>query len=150
MKLKDETKEIDYLIRNMNKLLSQYTKEQLINKGLTLPRFKTLWMIAKLEPVNMSQLHEEMYIANSTLTVIVDRLVEDELVRRYRSPKDRRVVLLEVKAKGKECLEKILDIRQLFLEEGIKLLTKEEQGNLIKTLNKVYNCIYEKMEERKG
>ncbi|MFO7815554.1 MAG: MarR family transcriptional regulator [Halanaerobiales bacterium] len=62
----------------------------------------------------MSFLHNKMHMANSTLTVIVDKLVQDRLVKRYRNPEDRRIVLLELTKKGKKKLSKMLDIRQSF------------------------------------
>jgi DNA-binding MarR family transcriptional regulator len=96
MNLNKETRDIDNLIRDINKYLVQFTKRNLKKNGLTMPRFKVLWNIKKNQPVNMSFLHKKMYMANSTLTVIVDKLVDEKFVKRYRSPEDRRVVLLEL------------------------------------------------------
>ena len=106
-------------------------------QGLTVPRFKVLWLIDKLAPVNMTRLKEDAYMANSTLTVIVDALVADDLVKRHRDSADRRVVLLEVTKQGKEKLSQILELRQKFLQECLNKLKLDEQHKLIALLTPV-------------
>ena len=142
-----ETKEIDRLIRDIHKHLVQYTKGKLKDIGLTMPRFLVLWHIRKFQSVNMSFLHEKMYMANSTLTVIVDKLVEEELVKRYRNPEDRRIVLLELTANGEELLKEILDIRQDFLEKGLADIEISEQKKIINLLKPVLGNLEEMLKE---
>lgn len=139
MSLNKETKELDKILRDINKCLVEYTKNSLKENGLTMPRFLVLWHITKYEPVNMSVLHEKMYMANSTLTVIVDKLVEEELVKRYRNPEDRREVLLELTKKGNDLLLEMLNIRQSFLEKSLKELELDKQKELINLLKPVMN-----------
>jgi len=139
MDLNNETKELDKIIRDINKCLVEYTKDSLKENGLTMPRFLVLWHITKYEPVNMSVLHEKMFMANSTLTVIVDKLVKEDLVKRYRNPEDRREVLLELTKKGNDLLLKMLNIRQSFLENSLDYLELDKQKELIKLLEPVLN-----------
>ena len=137
MKINKKTKELDKIMRDINKYLVEYTKENLKENGLTMPRFLVLWHITKYEPVNMSVLHKKMYMANSTLTVIVDKLVKEELVKRYRNPEDRREVLLELTEKGNDLLCEMLNIRQSFLEKAMHKLNVEEKNTLINLLKPV-------------
>lgn len=135
--LNQKTRDIDKLIRDIHKNLVQYTKLNLKQNGLTMPRFTVLWHITKAQPVNMSYLHKKMYIANSTLTIIVDKLVDEGLVKRYRNPDDRRVVLLELTKDGDELLCKMLVLRQSFLEKALQDLDSPEQRTLIKLLGTI-------------
>ncbi|MGM0438195.1 MAG: MarR family winged helix-turn-helix transcriptional regulator [Bacillota bacterium] len=137
MDLNKETKELDKVIRDINKCLVEYTKNSLKENDLTMPRFLVLWHITKYEPVNMSVLHEKMYMANSTLTVIVDKLVKEKLVKRYRNSEDRREVLLELTKKGNDLLLEMLNVRQSFLENSLKELQLEKQKILINLLKPV-------------
>lgn len=134
-----ETKIIDKTIRDIHKNLVKYTKGSLRDNNLTMPRFLVLWYITKHQPVNMSFLHDKMHMANSTLTVIVDKLVEDRLVKRYRNPEDRRIVLLELTKKGDKKICKMLDIRQKFLEKALIDLDDKEKDKLIMLLKTVLN-----------
>ncbi len=139
MASKQSTKVIDKLIRDIHKNLVKYTKSSLHENDLTMPRFLVMWHITKEQPVNMSYLHKKMYMANSTLTVIVDKLVNDNLVKRYRNPEDRRIVLLELTEKGDNKLCDMLDIRQGFLEDALNDLDKTDKENLIDLLTLVLN-----------
>lgn len=147
MELNNETEEIDKILRDIHKYLAQYTKVNLKKNNLTMPRFMVLWYISKCQSVNMSSLHEKMYMANSTLTVIVDKLVETEFVERYRSPKDRRVVLLELTESGDKKLCKILNLRQSFLQEAMDDLNLADQTKLIELLSPILNNFKNMLEE---
>ncbi len=142
-----ETKIIDKTIRDIHKNLVKYTKGTLRENNLTMPRFLVLWYITKYQPVNMSFLHDKMHMANSTLTVIVDKLVDDELVKRYRNPKDRRIVLLELTEKGDKKLCKMLDIRQNFLEKALVNLNDNDKEKLIMLLGTVLGNLEELLKE---
>lgn len=130
MELKEETVKLDNLLRGINTHLNKYTKTKLSKYNLTFPRFHTLWVISKLEPVNMSQLKKKLMAANSTPTVTVDHLVEEGFVDRCRDKKDRRIVLL-ITQQGKMQLQKLLNERQLFLQKALKEIDIDEQQQAI-------------------
>ncbi len=41
-----------------------------------------------------------MYVKPSAITVMIDRLIDQELVERYHDKDDRRVVVIELTKKG--------------------------------------------------
>jgi len=150
MEIKENTKVMDKTIRDIHKYLVEFTKGSLKENGLTKQRFLVLWYIIKNQPVNMSYLHDKMYMANSTLTVIVDRLVEDDLLNRYRNPKDRREVLLELTDKGSNILSKLLNTRHSFLEKALEDLSEEQIDNLNNLLYVVLNNLEDMMKDNGG
>jgi len=150
MEIKENTKVMDKTIRDIHKYLVEFTKGNLKENSLTKQRFLVLWYITKKQPVNMSYLHDKMYMANSTLTVIVDRLVEDELLKRYRNPDDRREVLLELTERGTNILSKLLNIRHSFLERALADLSEKQKVNLINLLSVVLNNLEDMMVEDGG
>jgi DNA-binding MarR family transcriptional regulator len=89
-------------------------------------------------------------MANSTLTVIVDRLVEDELLKRYRNPKDRREVLLELTERGNDILSKLLNIRHSFLEKALEELSEKQIDDLNNLLFVVLNNLEDMMKKDGG
>lgn len=139
MELKKETVKLDNLLREINTHLNKYTKTKLNKYSLTLPRFHTLWVISKLEPVNMSRLNKKLMAANSTLTVTVDHLVEEGFVNRYRDKKDRRVVQLKTTQQGKKQLQKLLNERRLFLQNTLKEIDIAGQKQAIHLLETILN-----------
>ena len=137
MELNKETKELDKIMRDIHKYLVEYTKNNLKEYNLTKARFLVLWYISKNQPINMSSLHKKMYMANSTLTVIVDKLVDLKYVKRYRNPDDRREVLIELTEYGDDKLCKILHIRQSFLQKALDNSNIDEQKELINLLKPI-------------
>lgn len=111
---------IEEKISNIAKYLNEYTKDHLKCYNLTLGRFHVLRVIIESQPVSMGQIHEELHMANSTVTVIVDYLHEAGLVKRKRDTDDRRVVLLEITDQGREIMESLLKKRQDFMKEALQ------------------------------
>jgi DNA-binding MarR family transcriptional regulator len=68
--------------------------------GLSLSRHRALSVIATQQPLTMSELADFCAIDRTTMTRIVDQLVEAELVERATPREDRRQVLLSLTAKG--------------------------------------------------
>jgi DNA-binding MarR family transcriptional regulator len=137
---KKTNKKIEEKIRNIAKYLNEYTKDHLKCYNLTIGRFHVLRVIIESQPVSMGEIHEELHMANSTVTVIVDYLHEAGLVKRKRDTEDRRVVLLEITDEGRKIMESLLKKRQNFMQKALVDMqdSAEELAQLLeKLLNKV-------------
>lgn len=139
---KKTNNKIEEKIRNISKYLNEYTKDHLKCYNLTLGRFHVLRVIIESQPVSMGEIHEELHMANSTVTVIVDYLNEAGLVKRKRDTEDRRVVLLEITEKGREIMESLLNKRQDFMKKAL-LDMKDSAEELAQLLEKLLNKIEE-------
>ena len=116
---KNVNKNIEKNIRNIAKYLNEYTKDHLKCYNLTLGRFHVMRVIMESQPVSMGEIHEELHMANSTVTVIVNYLHDANLVERKRDSNDRRVVLLEITEEGKEIMDSLLEKRQNFMKKAL-------------------------------
>lgn len=139
---KKTNKQIEEKIRNIAKYLNEYTKDHLKCYNLTLGRFHVLRVIIESQPVSMGEIHEELHMANSTVTVIVDYLHEADLVKRKRDTEDRRVVLLEITDKGRKIMESLLKKRQDFMKKAL-LDMEDSAEELAQLLGKLLNKIEE-------
>jgi DNA-binding MarR family transcriptional regulator len=70
--------------------------------GLTGSQLLVLKMLEPRGQLSLSDLSERIRAKNSTVTGIIDRMERDGLVARRRSGEDRRVVHIELTAKGKK------------------------------------------------
>jgi DNA-binding MarR family transcriptional regulator len=139
---KKTNNKIEEKIRNIAKYLNEYTKDHLKCYNLTLGRFHVLRVIIESQPVSMGDIHNELHMANSTVTVIVDYLHEAGLVKRKRDTEDRRVVLLEITEKGRKIMESLLEKRQDFMKEAL-LDMEDSAEELAQLLEKLLNKIEE-------
>lgn len=69
--------------------------------GLNVARYRALSVIARLEPLSMSELADFSAVDRTTMTRTVDQLVAGGLVIRETPPEDRRQVLLHVTPEGR-------------------------------------------------
>jgi DNA-binding MarR family transcriptional regulator len=79
--------------------------------ALTVPQMVTLFAIRQAGRCRMSDLAEITLQSAGTLTGIVDRLIEDELVCRVRDVDDRRVVQVALTPCGIKHLERVEEAR---------------------------------------
>ena len=70
--------------------------------GLTGSQLLVLKMLEPRGQVSLSELSGRIRAKNSTVTGIIDRMERDEIVVRRRSGEDRRVIFIELTAKGKK------------------------------------------------
>lgn len=121
-------------------LLRQHLGPQFIVRGqfdLTPGQVYMLYMIAKKSTCTMSCLAQELEVAPSAITVMLDRLSEQKLVLRKRDQKDRRVVLVELTSTGEEKLNHVLVARKQFMHDCLQQLDTEELEASVAGLEKL-------------
>ncbi len=76
--------------------------------GLSEPQYNALRILrANGKPLQVYQVAERMLTREPDITRIFDRLVRGEFVERTRGEADRRVVWVDLTAKGREILKKL-------------------------------------------
>jgi DNA-binding MarR family transcriptional regulator len=74
---------------------------------LTYNQYKALLSLSDTGPCTLNSLSQELEVATSSASQMVDRLVAMELVQRATADGDRRSIVLTASAKGEGLLEKI-------------------------------------------
>ncbi|MEW6723322.1 MAG: MarR family transcriptional regulator [Bacillota bacterium] len=116
------------------------------NLGCTPAQFQVLWHLSHHRPWRMSDLAQHLAVSQASLTIMVDRLIADNLVERTRSQTDRRVVLVSLTDKG---MGVVSNYRQLVLKRSSALVdrfSEAEQDELLKALTTTIGYL-EKMKE---
>ena len=78
--------------------------------GLTVPRYRAIGVIARLEPCTMSELADYSVVERTTMTRIVDQLVAEALAERSSTTADRRKVLLSLTPAGRQLYTRAVEI----------------------------------------
>lgn len=123
------------------KRLTRQVENNLAKLGLGLAEFRILKTLDKEGPAHMAHLSRETLVTQAAVTVIVDNLEEAGLVQRTRSVEDRRVINVEVTAKGRSLLKEALKIHKQFVEEMLEELTDEELQSLSIIMGKLSSKI---------
>jgi DNA-binding MarR family transcriptional regulator len=71
----------------------------------------------------------------STITSIVNKLVENDILYREHSVEDRRIINVSLTAKGKTIYKKIRTQKDELLEALLSQLSEKDQASMIKYIN---------------
>ena len=77
--------------------------------GLSIPEWRAMSVINRLDGCLMSELSEFTTVDRTTLTRTVDQLVARDLVSRDASVSDRRQVMVILTARGRGCFTEAVD-----------------------------------------
>jgi DNA-binding MarR family transcriptional regulator len=93
---------------------------------VTMPQFKTLMVLYGMDQATMGDLAESLGTGVSTVTGIVDRLVDHGLVQRVEDPRDRRVVVGRPTEAGVALVDRLLGAAREQMSRILDRLGPEE------------------------
>jgi DNA-binding MarR family transcriptional regulator len=102
--------------RLMALLTATHTAE-FLEVGMTMSQAKVLYLVASAGEVHMSELPARLGVSLSTVSGVVDRLVDHDLVDRREDPADRRQVILRPTPAGVAAMEHFRDLNARQLRE---------------------------------
>jgi len=108
--------------------------------GLSAPSFAVLVTLARIEPagpVTQRRLMDELGLTAGTISVRIDRLVEEGLVERAPDPHSGRSTLISLTAQGREVFERVVPAHLDNERRLLAALTDDEQAMLAALLRKL-------------
>lgn len=126
---------IDILTDNIKNLLFQ----DWINLDLKFSKSEifTMLFIDKRKEITMSEFAEYINAPMSTATGIADRLVKNHYLKRERSDKDRRIVVLKLTDKGSQIVIDFKSVISKYFNIILDNLTEDEKRCLAKIVFKI-------------
>ena len=98
-----------------------------IQCDLTMPQLKALIYVTKNNSATSGQIANSLGTSLSTMTGVVDRLVEQGMASRYEDPRDRRVNRVLPTPQGRVLVEDLLQYRN---EMATAILSKLDEHQL--------------------
>ncbi len=117
--------------------MEEEAKEQYNFKELTLTQMHYLEMISELENPNLTELAAAMKLTKPTITVLVDKLIEKELVYKVQSDADRRSTHLHLTERGKLINQMHEYAHRRIAEQVEKKINADEMAQLTTLLEKI-------------
>jgi DNA-binding MarR family transcriptional regulator len=121
----------------VNRVLNHLTQIFLTRRGLSMPRYRILRYLQSRADVNMSEIQSHLLVCGSTLTELVDGLVQSGLVLRVRDQGDRRMVYLRLTGDGREAYWEVLTFRCNCLKQAL-----DGEGAGLDGINALLNSVY--------
>lgn len=118
---------------------------------ITLPQFYTLIHLHQIgDECKMSDLAEATHQSAASLTGVVDRLAEKQLVDRTRHERDRRQVMVVITARGAELISEIRQARREQMQMALGQLGEQEIDTFLQILDRVLAGMVRVIERGEG
>lgn len=118
----------------------------------TLPRFDVLAQLdaASREQkgdLTMSELSRRLMVTNGNLTALVERLVQEGLVKRAPAPGDRRTQFVSLTLAGRRALDSMTPEHQRWIDNLFSGLSASDRSHLFELLGKLSNSVHHSLSE---
>ncbi|MFD2370547.1 MarR family winged helix-turn-helix transcriptional regulator [Brevibacillus sp. GCM10020057] len=111
--------------------------QQQFGGDLTRPQFYLLSLISAEEPCKITHLAQKLGVRPSTISTMINRLVDGGFVSRVYGHNDRRSVLVSITARGQDVLTKDIENYSKVLEKYIGVLEPSELETFTQTFEKI-------------
>ena len=136
------------LISHIHSVSAEFTNRRLAEKNLISSHGFILFQLAQNETMSMTQLAACINRDKSTTTVLVKKLLAEDLVKITTSSEDSRVRLISLTSKRKKYKDLTSSISEDLLTVCYKGFSKEEKQKLLSLLNKVNENIEDSLKKQ--
>jgi DNA-binding MarR family transcriptional regulator len=105
---------------------SAYSEAQVRKMGLTPAQFDVVVTLGNQPGMSMGEIGEKTLITKGTLTGVIDRLEQKQLVEREVPADNRRSVIVRLTDKGKNLFEQVFPAHIAYLKERFTQLDQSE------------------------
>jgi len=125
------------LLGRTEQLKNRILDTHLAPYGVTAPQFKVLVMVAQFDAQTPADLCRMLSLDSGSMTRMLDRLEQKDLLARTRSEADRRQVRLMLTPDGQQLSDLLPQIGAKAMNEMVGVLDSEELAMLEKILTKI-------------
>lgn len=126
------------LLKTSNRISGAVRKRLRDDHASTLPRFDVMSALARFpDGLKMSALSDLLRVSNGNVTGIVDRLVEDGLVRRIAQPGDRRAQIARLTAEGRTAFDRLAAEHECWIDDLLGGLGRDDIAAVTARLDRV-------------
>jgi DNA-binding MarR family transcriptional regulator len=134
----DQIQRVTYDLVHYYAICDRFITQQL---DVTASQGYILLAVPEMDTINMNDLSLKMRVANSTMTRMVDQLVQKGLVNRSADPQDRRIVLVSLTDHGKEVRSKLKNTLQDFFRQVLCDLPSNQLVGILESLETLNQTI---------
>jgi DNA-binding MarR family transcriptional regulator len=127
----DEIQRLTYDLVHYYAICDRVTIQQL---DVTASQGYVLLALPEMDSISMNDLSLKMRLANSTMTRMVDQLVQRGLVNRAADDQDRRIVLIHLTEQGQDVRTRLKNSLQVFFSQVLGDLPEDQRGEILQSL----------------
>ena len=138
-------------IKRIVSLIKQNFERDFKKMHVTQSQILVMRVLNQYGDMKMSDISRELDLSNSTVSGIIDRLVEKKIVKRKRSEEDRRIVMISLAEEYCKPVKKQLNAFALKMRRALSAATEEDLDSIMQGLEKLERILEESQEsEERG
>jgi MarR family transcriptional regulator, transcriptional regulator for hemolysin len=127
-------REIAFNLKDVARMLSTYADQRGRQLGISQAQWSVLARLDRQEGLKQSELAELLDLQPISLTRLLDRLAENELIERRADPNDRRANRLYLKPAARPLLEQIARLGQDVMKEVLHGIDPQSIEHLLRDI----------------
>jgi DNA-binding MarR family transcriptional regulator len=136
------------IMTSYNDISKAINPKGLLKINLTSAQIKLLTCFSNKAELTMTELSNNLAVSMPTMTAMVDRLVNSNMVERERNNIDRRVVRVKLTDAGEKILKKLVRIRRKEMEKILMNLSEEEMNAYLTSIEVVARLLAKARQKR--
>ena len=137
----------DQVVEIMPVIAREFYKKQtgeFYKMKITMPQFVVLEILHREGQSRMTDLARLINVSTAAMTGIVDRIVRDGYAARASDPGDRRIIKVDLTAKGSTAVKNIINQRKQIFSNVFGVLSEDERGQYLRILASVRDRLLDK------
>ena len=136
------------LVKRIMSVVKQNFESDFKKMGVTQSQILVMRVLNHYGDMKVSDISKELDLSNSTVSGIIDRLVEKKIVQRKRSDEDRRIVMISLADEYRQPVKKGLNAFAQKMRKALSTMTEEDVESIIRGLEKLEKILEESQEPR--
>jgi DNA-binding MarR family transcriptional regulator len=134
---------VPYLAHRIGSLMDRNIDLQLKEVGISLEMWRVLFVLANVGDHNLVALSRATNVKTSTLSRLIGRMAERDLISRVRSQEDNRTVDVTLLEAGQKIVDRLTPYAFKFQETAVAGFSEEEIPILKSYLRRLYRTLQE-------
>ncbi len=144
------SREIAFALNDVARLLRTYADQKAAQFGITRAQWAVLARLARYEGLKQTELADMLDLQPITLTRLLDRLAENELIERRADPDDRRAKRLFLRPAAQPLLERLGRLGEELMNTALAGLSEARIAALLSDLTAVKENLRAAIQRRQG
>ena len=140
--------EIVSVIKRIMWLIKQNFEKDFKKMHVTQSQILVMRVLNYYGDMKVGDISRELDLSNSTVSGIIDRLVEKKIVQRKRGEEDRRIVMISLADEYRQPVKKQLNAVAQKMRKALSTITEEDLDSVIQGLEKLERILEESQESK--
>lgn len=125
------------MLMQTSKVIQERIKDDMAKNNLSITEFSVLEVLFHKGKQTIQQIGRSILISSGSMTYVIDKLEQKDLLKRNACPNDRRVIHVTLTDDGLELMKEIMPKHEEFVDYIFDSLNTDEIENLVWLLKKV-------------